>query len=226
MISTLRDTPWYPALLPFLLAAAVTCAGVPLTMWLARRVGAVDRPDGERRIHDEATPRLGGIAMFAGFAIALIVFGSGVQERWDVVAVTLAITVAMAIDDVLHLPPWTKLLIEMGAGIMVVALGITISFFGFRSHPSSVLDLGLLTAPVTVVWLVGMQVSINLLDGVDGVASGVVAIVSGVLLLAAINRLGPHEGIQTSVIVMSGALMGCCFGFLYWNVAPARVFMG
>jgi len=91
---------------------------------------------------------------------------------------------------------------------MVVALGITISFFGFHSHPASVLDLGLLAAPVTVVWLVGMQVSINLLDGVDGVASGVVAIVSGVLLLAAINRLGPIEGIQNSVIVMSAADAG------------------
>ena len=226
MISALRDTPWYPALLPFLLACAVTCAAVPLSMWVARRVGAVDRPDAERRIHDEPTPRLGGIAMFAGFAIALAVFGSGVEERWDVVAVTAAITLAMAVDDVLRLPPWTKLVIEMGAGIMVAALGITISFFGFRAHPGSVFDLGLLAVPVTVVWLVGMQVSINLLDGVDGVASGVVAIVAGVLLLAAINRLGPIEGIQNSVIVMSGALMGCCFGFLYWNVAPARVFMG
>ncbi|HVS44296.1 MAG TPA: MraY family glycosyltransferase [Candidatus Dormibacteraeota bacterium] len=226
MISALRDTPWYPALLPFLLACAVTCAAVPLSMWLARRVGAVDRPDAERRIHDEPTPRLGGIAMFAGFAVALAVFGSGVEERWDVVAVTAAITVAMAVDDVLRLPAWTKLIIEMGAGILVAALGITISFFGFRAHPASVLDLGLLAAPVTVVWLVGMQVSINLLDGVDGVASGVVAIVSGVLLLAAINRLGPTETIQNSVIVMSGALMGCCFGFLYWNVSPARVFMG
>jgi len=226
VIAALQSAPWYPALLPFLLASAVTCAAVPLSMWLARRVGAVDRPDAERRIHDEPTPRLGGIAMFAGFAIALAVFGSGVEERWDVVAVTAAITVAMAVDDVLRLPPWTKLVIETGAGVMVVALGITISFFGFHSHPGSVLDLGLLAAPVTVVWLVGMQVSINLLDGVDGVASGVVAIVSGVLLLAAINRLGPIEGIQNSVIVMSGALMGCCFGFLFWNVAPARVFMG
>ena len=187
MIAALQSAPWYPALLPFLLASAVTCAAVPLSMWLARRVGAVDRPDAERRIHDEPTPRLGGIAMFAGFAIALAVFGSGVEERWAVVAVTAAITVAMAVDDVLRLPPWTKLVIETGAGVMVVALGITISFFGFHSHPASVLDLG---------------------------------------LLAAINRLGPIEGIQNSVIVMSGALMGCCFGFLFWNVAPARVFMG
>ncbi|HEY2703903.1 MAG TPA: MraY family glycosyltransferase [Candidatus Dormibacteraeota bacterium] len=227
MIADLQSAPWYPALLPFLLASAVTCAAVPPSMWLARRVGAVDRPDAERRIHSRPTPRLGGIAMFAGFAVAVAVFGSGVPERWQVVAVTAAITVAMAVDDVLRLPAWSKLLIEMGAGIMVAVLGITITFFGFRSHPGGILDLGLLAVPVTVVWLVGMQVSINLLDGADGVASGVVAIVAGVLLLAAINRLGgPENGVQNGVIVMSGALMGCCFGFLYWNMAPARAFMG
>jgi UDP-GlcNAc:undecaprenyl-phosphate GlcNAc-1-phosphate transferase len=226
VIAALRSAPWYPALPPFLLASLVTCAAVPLSMWLARRVGAVDRPDAERRIHDRPTPRLGGIAMFAGFAVALAAFGSGIPERWQVVAVTAAITVAMAVDDVLRLPAWSKLVIEVGAGVMVVLLGITITFFGFHSQPGSILDLGLLAAPVTVVWLVGMQVSINLLDGVDGVASGVVAIVAGVLLLAAINRLGPITGIQNGVIVMSGALMGCCFGFLFWNIAPAHVFMG
>ena len=93
-----------------------------------------------------AHPRLGGIAMFAGFAVALAVFGSGVDERWDVVAVTAAITVAMAVDDVLRLPAWSKLVIEMGAGIMVALLGITITFFGFHSHPGGILDLGLLAA--------------------------------------------------------------------------------
>ncbi len=227
MIADLQSAPWYPALLPFLLASAVTLAAVPPSMWLARRVGAVDTPDAERRIHSRPTPQLGGIAMFAGFAIALAAFGSGVPERWQVVAVTAAITLAMAVDDILRLPAWSKLLIEMGAGIMVAVLGITITFFGFQSHPGGILDLGLLAAPVTVVWLVGMQVSINLLDGADGVAGGVVAIVAGVLLLAAINRLGgPENGIQSGVIVMSGALMGCCFGFLFWNIAPARLFMG
>jgi len=218
--------PWHTALLPFIVASMVTVAGVPLTGWLARKVGAVDEPDAERRIHQEPTPRLGGIAMFAGFALAMAVFGRDVGDCWQVVAVTGTITVVMAVDDVLRLPAWTKLIIETGAGIMVALLGITVTFVGFHTHPGSILDLGLLAAPVTVVWLVGMQVSINLLDGVDGVASGVVAIVAGVLLLAAINRLGPTEGVQNGVIIMSGALMGCCFGFMFWNIAPARVFMG
>jgi UDP-GlcNAc:undecaprenyl-phosphate GlcNAc-1-phosphate transferase len=86
-----------------------------------------------------------------------------------------------------------------------------------------------LSAPVTVVWLVGMQVSVNLLDGADGVAAGVVAIVAAVCLLAAISRIGPadHEAqVQTGVVILSGAVMGCCLGFLVFNLPPARVFMG
>jgi UDP-GlcNAc:undecaprenyl-phosphate/decaprenyl-phosphate GlcNAc-1-phosphate transferase len=226
VIAALHALPWYPALLPFLLGSAVTLALVPPTIWLARRVGAVDRPDAERRIHREPTPRLGGIAMFAGFAVALAVFGRGIDGCWQVVTVCGAITVAMAVDDVLRLPAWSKLVIESGAGLLAALLGITVTFVGFHTHPGSLLDLGLLAVPVTVVWLVGMQVSINFLDGVDGVAGGVVAIVAGVLLLAAINRLGPGSEVQDGVIVMSGALMGCCFGFLFWNMSPARVFMG
>jgi UDP-GlcNAc:undecaprenyl-phosphate GlcNAc-1-phosphate transferase len=87
-----------------------------------------------------------------------------------------------------------------------------------------------LSAPVTVVWLVGMQISVNLLDGADGVAAGVIAIVAGVCLLAAINRIGMGNDVQTNVqsgvVILSGAVMGCCLGFLVFNLPPARVFMG
>jgi UDP-GlcNAc:undecaprenyl-phosphate GlcNAc-1-phosphate transferase len=219
-----NSTSWSPALPPFLLASVVCMAAVPASMVLARRVGAVAEPDHSRHIHPEPTPRLGGIALFAGFAIALAVFGGPVESRWQVVAVCGAITVTMAIDDILNLPWWTKLALEVGAGTAVAALGITISFIALPYGHN--LNLVWLAAPVTVVWLVGMQTSINLLDGADGVAAGVVAIVAGVLLLAAINRLEPTAGVQNGVIVLSGALMGCCVGFLVFNVHPARVFMG
>jgi UDP-GlcNAc:undecaprenyl-phosphate GlcNAc-1-phosphate transferase len=75
-----------------------------------------------------------------------------------------------------------------------------------------------------------MQVSVNLLDGADGVAAGVIAIVAGVCLLAAINRIGvsndAQSDIQSGVVILSGAVMGCCLGFLVFNLPPARVFMG
>jgi UDP-GlcNAc:undecaprenyl-phosphate GlcNAc-1-phosphate transferase len=220
-------SPWLTALPPFLVAGAVCMVAVPASMWLARRTGAMAEPDGDRHLHDHATPRLGGIAMFAGFAVAIAIFGSGITDRWQVLAVTGAITIAMAIDDILDLSWRSKLAIEIGVGVLTVVLGITITTLAVPGvHSTSVIDLVWLSAPVTVVWLVGMQVSVNLLDGADGVAAGVIAIVATVCLLAAISRIGQEGELQTGVVILSGAVMGCCLGFLVFNLPPARVFMG
>jgi UDP-GlcNAc:undecaprenyl-phosphate GlcNAc-1-phosphate transferase len=226
---TATTTPWLPALPPFLLASVVCMAAVPLTMLLARRIGrgAVDQPGEARRIHKAPTPRLGGLAMFLGFAVAVAAFGGGIATRWQIVGITGAITVAMAVDDILGLNPRVKVAIELGAGLLAYIVGASITFVAFPgSANATVLHLGVMALPLTLVWFLGMQVSINLLDGVDGVAAGVVTIVAGVLLLAAINRLGPTENAQNDVIVLTGALMGCCVGFLVFNFAPARTFMG
>lgn len=218
---------WIPAVPPFLLAATVTIVAVPGSMLLARHLGAVAHPDRDRHLHAEATPRLGGLALFAGFAVAMLVFGGAVDNRWQVLAVTGAITIAMLVDDMLDLSWRAKMGIEVAAGVVTALLGITINFVAVPgSHSPSLLDLGWLAAPVTVVFVLGMEVSINLLDGSDGVAAGVVGIVATVLLLAAVNRLQGPGDVQSGVVVMSGALMGCCAGFLLFNLPPARVFMG
>ena len=218
------SAPWTPAVLPFIVAFVVCGASVPATMWLARRTGAVAIPDDERHLHSAPTPRLGGLAMVLGFAVAVAAFGSPVEHRWEVVAICVAIAVAMTIDDLLNLPWWTKFVLEAGAGVAVAMAGITISFIALPGDHS--VAFGLLAAPITIAWIVGMQTSINLIDGVDGVAAGVVAIVAMVMLLAAVNRLTPDGGVQSGVIVLAGALMGCCGGFLLWNFAPAKTFMG
>ncbi len=218
---------WLPALPPFLLASIVTILVVPGSMILARHLGAMAEPDAGRHFHAEPTPRLGGIALFAGFAVAVLVFGSSVPDRWQVLVVTGAITAAMLADDMLDLPWNTKLAIELAAGVLAAALGITINFFAIPGgHGPSVVQLGLLAAPITAVFILGMEVSINLLDGSDGVAAGVVAIVATVLMLAAVNRVATGGNFENGVIVMSGALMGSCAGFLVFNLPPARVFMG
>jgi len=218
---------WLPALPPFLLASAVCIAAVPLTALLARRLGAVAEPDTERHLHAQPTPRLGGLALFTSFAVAVAVFGASVNYRWQIVAVSGAVTVAMALDDIFDLHWRAKLLIEVGAGVLVAALGITITFIAVPSaHGPTAIELGLFAAPLTVAWVVGMQVSVNLLDGADGVAAGVIAIVATVCLLAAVNRVVSANDVQSGVIVLCGALMGCCIGFLFYNLPPARVFMG
>ena len=224
---TAAATPWLPALPPFLAAGAVCIAALPASIWLARRTGAVAEPDADRHIHSQPTPRLGGIAMFLGFAVAVAAFGSSIQYRWQVVAVCGAITIAMALDDIFDLSWKAKLTIEVGAGVLVAISGVLITFIAVPGLGStSVWQLGWLAAPITVAWITGMEVSVNFLDGADGVAAGVVAIVAAVLLLAAINRLQAPGDVQSGVIVMSGAIMGCCLGFLVFNLPPARVFMG
>jgi UDP-GlcNAc:undecaprenyl-phosphate GlcNAc-1-phosphate transferase len=218
---------WLPAVPAFLAACIVCIAAIPVSVLVARRTGAKAVPDDERHLHPRPTPRLGGIAMFAGFAVAIAIFGGSVTDRWQVVAVCGVITAAMAIDDVLDLTWQAKLAIEVGAGILAAVLGMTITFIAIPGvHGASVWELGWLAAPITVAWVLGMQISVNLLDGADGVAAGVVALVAGVCLLAAINRVAAPGDVQTGVIVLSGAVMGCCLGFLVFNLPPARVFMG
>lgn len=224
---TAAATPWLPALPPFLAAGAVCIAALPASIWVAKRTGAVAEPDADRHIHSQPTPRLGGIAMFLGFAVAVAAFGDSIQYRWQVVAVCGAITIAMALDDIFDLSWKAKLTIEVGAGVLVAVSGVLITFIAIPGLGStSVWQLGWLAAPITIAWITGMEVSVNFLDGADGVAAGVVAIVAAVLLLAAINRLQGPGDVQSGVIVMSGAIMGCCLGFLVFNLPPARVFMG
>jgi len=115
--------------------------------------------------------------------------------------------------------PLVKLGVPVGLALLaVVSFGIEIKFFSLPG--GHIVQLGLLVAPVSVFWLVGMQNTVNFLDGADGLAAGVVAIVALVLMLAA-GQLG-----QLEVVQLSGALAGCCAGFLLFNFPPARIFMG
>ena len=206
----------------FLVAVAVTLASIPLVRWLSFRVGAVAQPGG-RNIHSQPTARLGGLALTAGFVVAVALFGRAIPYWGQIEAVAILVALLLALDDILGLPFWTKLVVQVLCSLLVAwGFGITISYV---TLPHLDLHLEWAAIPVTVIWLVGMQNSINLLDGVDGLAAGVVAIVGGVLFLAAVNRLGVDPA-QGPVILLASALIGCCLGFLVFNFAPARIFMG
>ncbi len=206
----------------FLVAVAVTLIFIPVTRWLSFKVGAVAEPGG-RNIHNRPTARLGGLALLAGFVVAVAVFGRAISYWGQIEAVAILVGLLLALDDILGLPYWTKLVIQVLCSVLVAwGFGITISYV---TLPHLDVHLAWAAIPVTVIWLVGMQNSINLLDGVDGLAAGVVAIVGGVLFLAAVNRLAIDPA-QGPVILLSTALIGCCLGFLVFNFAPARIFMG
>ena len=208
-----------PGLWPFLVAFVVCVLVVPLAIRLSHRFGVIAAPGG-RHAHTSATPLLGGLAMYVGFAVGLAVF---LLRDYDATVGVLVVSgLAMAlliIDDRRPMNPWVKLAVQIFLGLVaVVIFSIQITFFGLPGK--HIVSLGLLAAPLSIFWLVGMQNAVNFLDGADGLAAGVILIVAIVLMLAA-GELG-----QIDVVQMSAALGGACAGFLLFNFSPARIFMG
>lgn len=207
-----------PGLWPFVAAMIVCVAVVPFAMYLSRRFGWIAEPGG-RHAHAKSMPLLGGLAMYVGFAVAVAVFASEYSVTPGVLIVSGLAMVLLAIDDRRPMQPLVKLGVQIGLALVaVVVYGIEIKFVSLPG--GHIVQLGLLITPVSLFWLVGMQNTINFLDGADGLAAGVTAIVAIVLMLAA------GELAQIEIVKLSGALAGCCVGFLMFNFPPARIFMG
>lgn len=207
-----------PGLWPFLVAVVGCVVAAPGAIYLSRRFGVVAQPGG-RHAHRLPTPELGGLAMWIGFAVASLIF---LPKDLSTLGVLLVSGLAMAIliiDDKRGVRPLVKLAIQVGLALLaVLAFGDQIKFFSLPG--GHVVQLGLMIVPVSVFWLVGMQNTVNFLDGADGLAAGVIAIVALILMLAA-GQL--H---QIEIVQLAGALAGCCAGFLLFNFPPARIFMG
>jgi UDP-GlcNAc:undecaprenyl-phosphate/decaprenyl-phosphate GlcNAc-1-phosphate transferase len=208
-----------PGVGPALVALAACAALTPLVIWAARRAGFLSHPARERDIHTRPIPYGGGLAMFAAFAVACLVF---LRRDDDVPGLLLlgGVTAAVfAFDDRWGIPALVKLAIQTVLAVLAVQV------FGFQIHFLLVLpflqvhDLGMLILPVTVFWILGMQNTVNLLDGVDGLAAGVVGVTAVVLLVAA-------AGHQSEIVALAAALAAVCAGFLLFNFNPARIFMG
>jgi len=206
-----------PAVVPFLAALVCTSIAVLPARWLAFRLGAVAHP-GERRIHSQPTARLGGLAMYLGFGLSAALFSTN-PATLGLLLSAAVITTLMVFDDLGGVRPIIKLVFQVAASLLaIVVFGISIKFIGLPGH-LVILSLGV-SIPLTLLWFVSLQNTINLIDGVDGLAAGVVAIVAATVLLAAINRG------ETDIVILSGALIGAFIGFLVFNWHPARVFMG
>src|SRR5947207_316095 len=208
-----------PGLWPFLVATIACAVAVPLTVVLSRRFGMLAQPGG-RHAHSNVTPLLGGLAMWIGFAAAcLVLLPHDLQTLGVIVVSGLAMGLLM-VDDKLGMRPIVKLGIQVGlALIAVLAFGAQIKFINLPG--GHIINFVLpITIGVSVFWLVGMQNTVNFLDGADGLAAGVVAIVALVLMLAA----GQQK--LAEIVELRAALARCCVGFPVFNCPPARIFMG
>lgn len=206
----------------FAVAFGICFATTPLVRMFAQKVGAVDVPTDNRRMHKKPVTRLGGLAIFLGFLFAVILFADINLQLQGILIGAVVIVVLGVIDDIVRLGAWVKFLVQIGAALIPVLHGVVIQFV---SNPnllsdSPYLSLGALSVPITVLWIVIITNSVNLIDGLDGLAVGVSTIASITLLIISLMLSEPN------VAIVIAALAGGCVGFLPYNVNPAKMFMG
>lgn len=217
------------ALFAFLVALVLALALVPLTKWLAVRVGAIDYPN-ERSLHTIPTPKLGGLGILVAAVVAGILWLPSDTESNAIVYGAIAIAWVGFLDDVFELPAAPKLLGQIVSVVIPVSAGVTVEnftipFFG-RLSPGTVdlfhvwgatIQLGDIA---TVLGLVAVINVINLIDGVDGLAAGVAVISALSLATIALSLERNAAG------VLAALTGGAALGFLRWGFPPASTFMG
>ena len=210
------------AMAALLAAALVALIFTPMVRALAFRVGAVDVPKDTRRMHDHPIPRMGGLAIFFGFMLSVLMFLPLTPELRGMLLGSVIIVMLGILDDIFALPALPKFFVQIGAALIAVLEGNRIDFLSnpniFSSEPFW--ELGWLAVPITVLWIVGITNAVNLIDGLDGLACGVSTISSMTLLVIALVMEEPD------VAILMGALSGACIGFLPYNLNPAKIFMG
>jgi UDP-GlcNAc:undecaprenyl-phosphate GlcNAc-1-phosphate transferase len=213
-------------LLTFLLAFSVTYFATPIVRSFATRINAVDVPN-DRKVHNFPIPCLGGMAIYAGFVSAVVLslfLARGLGVKFDARAIggillgSSVLLIVGAVDDLKNLRPTTKLLWQVIATLIAIFFGVVISFV---SNPfDGLLSIGIFAVPLTLLWVVGITNAINLIDGLDGLASGVTAISSLTLFIVAVRT---HQ--MASAILML-AILGATLAFLRYNFFPATIFLG
>ncbi len=204
-------------LIAFFLATALSLALTPAVGYLARKTGVVDVPRG-RHAHEKPIPLMGGLAIFIAF-VATVLMRLGVTG-W-VLGLILGSSVIMLtgiVDDIFELKPLAKLAGQITGAVVMVAMGVRMEFV---SNPfGGIVHLSWLSYPFSVIWILSFVNAINLIDGLDGLASGVVGIGSMSLGLIAFSK--GHIDVAILAVILSGS----CIGFLWHNFNPAQIFMG
>lgn len=203
----------------FLTALAVTFVLTPAVKKLAIRIGAVDKPDA-RKVHHGLIPRLGGLAIYAGFMASSAATIGFTYEMIGVMAgATFLVLVGIA-DDVISLPAKVKLLGQIiAAAIPVVIFNINVEWVVIPGMDIIYLP-EFISLPLTIFWIIGFINTVNLIDGLDGLAAGIATIASFAIALLAFQM---GQWVSAAAMV---AMAGACLAFLQYNFNPAKIFMG
>lgn len=210
------------ALILAILSMVFSLILTPIVRNLAIKVNAVDIPKDNRRVHKRPIPLLGGIAIFLSFVIGIIFQKESLnfQEIGIIIGATI-ITIGGILDDIREIRPLYKLLFQLAGTIALIAFGLRINYVTNPFTSSELfLNIGLLSIPLTILWIIGVTNAFNLIDGLDGLSAGIGFISSITLFIIAILNNRYETAIMTAIL--AGALLG----FIPYNFNPASIFMG
>ena len=205
-----------------IVALIVALVATPVVKSLAFKMGAMDVPKDNRRMHDHPIPRMGGLAIFLGFLLSVLLFAEITPQLRGMLLGSVIIVVLGIFDDIYSLPAMFKFVVQIVAALVAVFSGNVIQTLSNPNIFSSDLywDLGVLSIPVSVIWIVAITNAVNLIDGLDGLACGVSTISSMTLLVISLVVS------DAPAAILMAALAGSCIGFLPYNLNPAKIFMG
>lgn len=211
--------------------ASALCAAItaPLVACVARRTGIVDRPDGHRKLHASSVPLVGGPTVLVSVIVALIVAVTFVRDSFSLTGGDLKFLLSLAgasllivsvgiLDDRFGLRGRQKLAGQFLAALIMLPSGIVIQRISIFGH---VVQFGDLAPFITIFWILGAINALNLIDGVDGLAS-----TTGIVLSLSIAAVTAILGGRPDGMLISIALAGALSGFLVYNFPPARMFLG
>jgi UDP-GlcNAc:undecaprenyl-phosphate GlcNAc-1-phosphate transferase len=221
-------------IISFFVAFVLAFALTPAAVRIAPKIGAIDMPKDDRRMHANPMPRFGGMGIFIGVTAAIAVAALFLlpvlpdQFRDDRISKLAGLIISGALiyavgvaDDIWGMPAKVKFLLQIVCACIVCSFGVRITFFTNLFDGGQAYIGNILSFLVTVAWIVGITNTINLIDGLDGLAAGVAAIASVSIAYTAFIS----EGMYTATVIMM-AVAGGALGFLPFNFHPARIFMG
>jgi UDP-GlcNAc:undecaprenyl-phosphate GlcNAc-1-phosphate transferase len=220
-------------LVVFLATAGAVAAVTPLVRWLAVKVGAIDRPS-DRKVHPKPTPTGGGLGILIGVLVGLGVaylipsFRSLYRQTLELqgtIFAALAITAVGLVDDLRALSAPAKTAGQVLAAGLLILNGVELLFFWFPTQ--GVISMGPdLAVPLTIVWVLLMVNAVNFIDGLDGLAAGIVAIAAGAFFVWVYRSPSLFPESSQAAALLCAVAAGAAVGFLPYNFYPARIFMG
>ena len=205
-----------------LCAFAVSFLMCPLVKSFAYKIGAIDVPKDNRRMHKKPVPRLGGLAIFLGFIVGMLLSVKVDHQLQGILLGASIIVVLGVVDDMSPLRAYFKFCVQIFTALVAVFHGVVIQTHSTPNvfAESPYWDLGWLSIPITVLWIVGITNAVNLIDGLDGLATGICGIASFTMFSMAVLS-GRIDAAALSI-----ALFGACLAFLRYNFNPASIFLG